>query len=87
MHHAFLYISLPVFARLHDVKMPNFSFYGVRKQATTKFYFSFFPEQRLVIEPNALVIISNPNHFNPKLTKIHCIIKSTCLPIAYLNPQ
>ena len=89
VHHAFLYISLPVFARLHDVKMPNFSFYGVRKQATTKFYFSFFPEQCLVIEPLViivLVIISNPNHFNPKLTKTHCIIKSTCLPIAYLNP-
>ena len=25
----------------YDVKMPNFAFYGVRKQATTKFYFSF----------------------------------------------
>ena len=40
VHHAFLYISLP---SLHDydVKMPNFTFYGGRKQATTKFYFSF----------------------------------------------
>ena len=37
MHHAFLYISLPI---LHDydVKMPNFTFYGGRKQATTKFF-------------------------------------------------
>ena len=25
----------------HDVKMSNFAFYGGRKQATTKFYFSF----------------------------------------------
>ena len=25
----------------YDVKMPNFTFYGGRKQATTKFYFSF----------------------------------------------
>ena len=25
----------------YDVKMPNFAFYGGRKQATTKFYFSF----------------------------------------------
>ena len=25
-----------------DVKMPNFAFYGGRKQATTKFYFSFW---------------------------------------------
>ena len=39
VHHAFLYISLP-FMKNYDVKMPNFTFYGVRKQATTKFYFS-----------------------------------------------
>ena len=34
----FLYISLPL---LHncDMKMPNFTFYGGRKQATTKFCF------------------------------------------------
>ena len=40
VHHAFLYISLPL---LHDydVKMPSFTFYGGRKQATTKFFFSF----------------------------------------------
>ena len=40
VHHAFLYISLPL---LHDydVKMPSFTFYGGRKQATTKFSFSF----------------------------------------------
>ena len=39
VHHAFLYISLPL---LHDydVKMPNFTFYGGRKQATMKFSFS-----------------------------------------------
>ena len=37
--HAFLYISL---ALLHDydVKMPSFTFYEGRKQATTKFSFS-----------------------------------------------
>ena len=34
-HHAFLYISLPSTARL-PVKMPNFTFCGERKQATTK---------------------------------------------------
>ena len=40
VHHAFLYISL---LSLHDynVKMPNFTFNGVRKQATTYFSFSF----------------------------------------------
>ena len=40
VHHAFLYIFLPL---LHDydVKMPIFTFYGGRKQATTKFSFSF----------------------------------------------
>ena len=40
MHHTFLYISLPL---LHDydVKMPSFTFYGGRKQATTNFSFSF----------------------------------------------
>ena len=40
VHHTFLYISFP-FLQDYDVKMPNFSFYGGRKQATTKFYFSF----------------------------------------------
>ena len=40
VHHAFLYISLPL---LHDydVKMPSFTFHGGRKQATTNFSFSF----------------------------------------------
>ena len=40
VHHAFLCISLPALHD-HDVKMPNFAFYGVRKQATTKCCFSF----------------------------------------------
>ena len=39
VHDAFLYISFP-FMNNYDVKMPKFTFYGVRKQATTKFYFS-----------------------------------------------
>ena len=40
VHYAFLFISLPL---LHDydVKMPNFTFYGGRKQGTGKFSFSF----------------------------------------------
>ena len=41
VHHTFLYISFP-FLHDDDVKMPNFAFYGGRKQATTKFYFSFW---------------------------------------------
>ena len=40
VHHTFLYISFP-FLHDYDVKMPNFAFYGGRKQAKTKFYFSF----------------------------------------------
>ena len=40
VHHTFLYISFP-FLHDYDVKMPNFAFYGGRKQATAKFYFSF----------------------------------------------
>ena len=40
MHHTFLYISFP-FLHDYDVKMPNFAFYGGRKQATTKLHFSF----------------------------------------------
>ena len=40
VHHTFLYISFP-FLHDYDVKMPNFAFYGGRKQATTTFYFSF----------------------------------------------
>ena len=39
VHHPFLYISLP-FLRDYDMKVPNFVFYGERKQATTKFYFA-----------------------------------------------
>ena len=40
VHHTFLYISLP---SLNDyvVKMPNFTIYGERKQATTNFPVSF----------------------------------------------
>ena len=40
VHHAFLYISLPL---LHDydVKMPSFTFYGGRKQSKTNFSFFF----------------------------------------------
>ena len=40
VQHAFLYIFLPL---LHDydVKMPSFTFYGGRKQATTNFSSSF----------------------------------------------
>ena len=40
VHLAFLYISLPSL-RDYDGKMPNFTFYGGRKQATAKFSFSF----------------------------------------------
>ena len=40
VQHTFLFISFP-FLHDYDVKMPNFAFYGGRKQATTKFYFSF----------------------------------------------
>ena len=36
VHHAFLYISLPS-QHDHGVKMPIFTFYGGRKQATSKF--------------------------------------------------
>ena len=40
VHHAFLYISLP-FLHDYDAKMPKFSFYGGRKEATTKLFFLF----------------------------------------------
>ena len=40
VHDTFLYISFP-FLHDYDVKMPKFTFYGGRKQATMKFYFSF----------------------------------------------
>ena len=40
VHHTFLYTSFS-FLHDYDVKMSNFAFYGGRKQATTKFYFSF----------------------------------------------
>ena len=40
VHHTFLHISFP-FLHDYDVKMPNFAFYGGRKQPTRKFYFSF----------------------------------------------
>ena len=41
VHQAFLYIFLP-FLRDYDVKIPNFVFYGERKQAMTKWYFAFW---------------------------------------------
>ena len=37
----FFCIFLCPFLHEYDVKMPNFAFYGVRKQASTKFYFNF----------------------------------------------
>ena len=40
VHHTFMYISFP-FLHYCDVKMPNFAFNGERKQAMTKFDFSF----------------------------------------------
>ena len=40
VHHAFLYISLPSL-RDYDMKMPNFTLYRGRTQATTKFPPSF----------------------------------------------
>ena len=40
VHHTVLYISFP-FLLDYDMKMPNFAFYGGRKQPPTKFYFSF----------------------------------------------
>ena len=40
VQHIFLYISLP-FLQDYDVKLPNSMSYGERKQATTKFSFSF----------------------------------------------
>ena len=40
VHHTFLFISFP-FLHDYDVKMPNFAFYGGRKQAKPKLYLSF----------------------------------------------
>ena len=41
LSHFFIYISL-LFLCDCEAKMPNFSFNGERKRATTKFYFSFW---------------------------------------------
>ena len=40
VQHIFLYISLP-FLQDYDVKLPNSMSYGERREATTKFSFSF----------------------------------------------
>ena len=40
VYHTFCTFLFP-FLHDYDVKMPNFAFYGERKQATTKFNFSF----------------------------------------------
>ena len=40
LHHAFLYISLPLLQD-YNGKIPNFTFYQGRKQATAKLSFSF----------------------------------------------
>ena len=42
VHHAFLYISLPSLHNYDGNLMPNFTFYGGRKQAAAKFSFSFW---------------------------------------------
>ena len=41
MHLAFLVHFFAVTAHDYDVKMPNFKFYGGRKQVTTNVSFSF----------------------------------------------
>ena len=41
VHHAFWYISVPS-PHDYDVKMPNFTVYGERKQGTTNFSFWLF---------------------------------------------
>ena len=41
VHHTFLYISFQCLHNYH-MKMPNFTFYRGGKQATMKFYFSFW---------------------------------------------
>ena len=41
VHRTFFCTYLSPFLHDYDMKMPNFVFYGRRKQATTKFYFSF----------------------------------------------
>ena len=59
-----------------DLKVPNFcsSLRSMKREPGQS-----FPEQRLVIEPNALVVISNPNHFNPKLTPKYTVPLSHCI--------
>ena len=52
-------ISLP-FLHDYDVKMPNFAFYGVRKQATTKFILLF-----------ALELGYGPLEFNSIWVRLH----------------
>ena len=54
MHHIFLSISLP-FLHDYDMKMPNFTFYGERKQATTKFCSETYIKQ--TPSENALVSV------------------------------
>ena len=53
VHHDFLYISL---SSLHDydVKMSNFTYYGGRKHAKTKFSFSFWTWIRLLGRFNSM---------------------------------
>ena len=49
MHHAFFVYFFAVTAPLlYDVKIPNFTFYGWRKQPTPKFSFSFWTWMWLV---------------------------------------
>ena len=57
----YFYISLP-FLHDYDVKMPNFTFYGVRKQATTKFILLF-----------ALELGYGPLEFNSIWVRLHLI--------------
>ena len=77
-----------LFPFLHDcdVKVPNFSFYGGRKEATTKFYFSFCTwvwSQRIQLQegsPKWVVIIA----IKAERTQIH-LLSYVFIAVALLN--
>ena len=76
MHHTFFYISLPSLHN-YDVKMPNFTFYGGRKQARKNFFFLYLNLSSVPKTFTYILTFSlNWNKHTPK--KLKFILTVTC---------
>ena len=68
MRDAFLYMSLPSLLD-YDVKMPNFTFFGERKQAQDECFFFFL---------NLSVVLSRGNTRTNSQSNLYVILRPKC---------